>query len=208
MCYSELASKRALQTSMVSCVFLYYLSTDHSYKLLALFFSYVSLMQLYDWIFWTTESKSVNKVVTKLAMISNNFQPTILGLLIYFYKSNMSATSTLVLKLYTFLSFVYSVWSFNKISVTKVTDESTPSLYWQWNNLEYSDVFYVIFLATMSFFAYSGFSYPLNMIMVFINIVSFTLSDYYYKNIDSIGRLWCYYASYIPSLLLILGVRH
>lgn len=56
MCFSLQVSLFAFITCSISCIFLY-LYASVEYKCIAIYAFFVSLMQLYDFIFWSTHKK-------------------------------------------------------------------------------------------------------------------------------------------------------
>lgn len=212
MCYDLQASIRSSITSFITCYILYNNTLNqnnkihYTFQLLALFFAFVSLMQIYDWIFWESLNKNkgenqTNYIFTKIAMITNHLQP-----IIYAYLVNkvhtLNSISKLVLVIYIILSFVYSIYAFNKITYTIVTDKSKPSLDWEWNFLEYSYPFYMLFLLSLTLTSLN-LPYPLNSLMIVINICTFVFSYYTYKR-ETMGKGWCFIASYVPIFLLLI----
>jgi hypothetical protein len=206
MCYDIVASKRASIIGLASSFLLYNFTNTNEFKGLALFFAFVTLMQVYDWIFWLNQEKNaINYLFTKIAMISNHLQPIMLACIIVFYiGKNLDNESLTALCAYGIVALIYSIYIFDKIDYTLVTEKSSPSLYWQWNNFKHSSVVYAFFLLALSIISYNSFSFPLNYIMTFINIATFFFSMYTYKN-SIIGRMWCHYASYVPVCLLFLS---
>jgi len=203
MCYSSDASRVSFSVNLITSYILYtYSKTEYS-KIFALFFAFVGLMQLYDLIFWENLSENnINYIFTKIAMISNHLQPIILALLIYMISGKLESLSKIIIIIYSLFALVYSINTYKNINYTLVSKESSPSLYWQWNDQPYAEIVYTLFLMSLVILCFENFEYPINTIFVLITILSFILSSYYYKG-QSIGRFWCYFSSYIPLLLLI-----
>jgi hypothetical protein len=204
MCYSSDASKVSLTVNVITCFILYnYAKTDYS-KIFALFFAFVGLMQLYDWIFWENlYPNNINYIFTKIAMISNHLQPIVLALLIYIISGKIGKFSQIIVLLYSSIALIYSINSYNNINYTLVSENSKPSLYWEWNDQPYSGITYLLFLLTFTVLCFENFNYPINIIFTLINLLSFFFTSYYYKG-QNIGRFWCYISSYIPILVLFL----
>ena len=206
MCFDLQASIRSSLTSAITCFILYTHNFHQNQRVhfifqrLALFFAFVSLMQVYDWIFWTNlKENKTNYIFTKIAMISNHLQPLVLAFLIN-QVAPLSDTSALVLGMYSIYSLYYSLQIYNKIDYTLVSERSAPSLDWKWNSLDNSRLVYTLFVASFTFTCLN-LPYPLNILMVFINIASFSFSSYTAKNTTG-GELWCGITAYIPLLLL------
>lgn len=208
MCYSKEASVRAAIVGFVSSAILYSNAKDEWYKNLAVFFAFVTLMQVYDAIFWDSLSdnkggNNVNFILTKIAMISNHLQPLVLA---YLLSPQQSDTTKYILYAYAIVAIIYSINAYNKIKYTVVTKESYPSLYWEWNSLSNSFEMYSLFLIALTVLAMEM-PYPLNYILSIINIATFAFSKWQYKNTD-IGRMWCHTASYVPMIINIVQVIH
>lgn len=203
MCYDINASKNALIIGLITSLILFLNSNksknelvNKTFKIISLFFAFVSLMQIYDWIFWLNqETNNMNYTMTKMAMITNHLQPIVFALLIYFYLGRLNP----IIIFYIIVSLLYSIKAFTQINYTLVTKRSRPSLFWEWNYLEGSNIIYFVFLITLCLLSLE-LAYPLNYIILFINIITFFFSLYHYKTTAS-GRMWCYFASYIPIIL-------
>ena len=67
------------------------LNKNKTNKILAIFFAFIGLMQLFDWIFWENQNisnqneKLINFIFTKIAMFVNHLQPIVLAIVIYIY---------------------------------------------------------------------------------------------------------------------------
>lgn len=207
MCYSLEVSRNSFIINIISSYILYK-RRNNEYKLLSLFFSFVGLMQLYDWIFWMNqEENNINFIVTKIAMFSNHLQPIVLALLIMFYLKKFGKMSQILLLLYVICISIYTYTSYNNIDYTliknipDINNNYNPSLYWQWNTKENALMVYIIFLMSFCVFGYENFSKPLNLIHLIINLSTFFFSDFFHKH-NHVGRWWCNVAAYVPLLLL------
>lgn len=208
MCYDLQASIRSTLTGFITCYILYNYNLSQNsnvhrtFQTLALFFAFVTLMQVYDWIFWESGGETpTNYIFTKIAMISNHLQPIVLAFVVN-QVYPLDETSKLVLLVYSIFSIVYSVDAYNRLQYTTVTERSKPVLDWEWNSFEYAGPLYTLFLLSFIFTSLN-LPYPLNYLMVSINIITFTFSYYTYKN-TAIGRSWCKSASYVPLFLLLV----
>jgi hypothetical protein len=212
MCYSKEVSQRSFIINIVTCYILYnYKSDNNDYKILSLFFAFVGLMQLFDWIFWEHQGengKRVNFIFTKIAMIVNHLQPIILAIVLYIFNGKLPNLSICIVILYTIVALHYTASLNTDYTLVKPVKTKSgkvkTSLYWQWNSSRNNYLVYTIFLITLSVLSFENFNYPTNIILIFINIFSFLLSNFYYKT-GHIGRMWCKISSGIPLILLLLG---
>lgn len=220
MCYNKNSSINATIIGMLSSLLLYKNQfTNHTenrevFQQLALFFAFVTLMQIYDAIFWHSlqdnqGKNNVNYSFTKLAMITNHLQPLVLAYLINKYIP-LNNITRLVIFTYLIVAFVYSIEAYKIIDYTLVTKKSTPALHWQWNTLEStifkSEYVYALFLIVLSIISLH-LPYPISYIMMLVNLSTFFFSKYNYKNLE-IGRMWCHIAAYVPLLLLIFEMTY
>jgi hypothetical protein len=210
MCFSLQVSAFAFITCSISCLWLFFYSSSVEYKCIAIYAFFVGLMQLYDFIFWSTHTikhNTTNFITTKIAMISNFLQPIVLGLSIkYFMYSNKSLPimSTMILIIYSVFILGYTIYCWNKTDYTVITSESSPSLYWSWNYQKGETFFLILFVATLAILFLENFSIPLKYVLCVLYFCTLGLSFYYIKN-RVIGRFWCYFASFIPVILILFN---
>jgi hypothetical protein len=229
MCFSEEQSKKSLLFNTITCYILYTYYNSSDTRILALFFKFVGLMQLFDLIFWRNQNiqdpteSVINYTTTKIAMLANHLQPIVLGLLIYIFTGSLGELSKIMLAIYTITITYYTICIWNKInytlsmtdssvrqdtlsmtdsSVTSTSNDISNSLKWDWNLQKSNLQVYFIFLLTLSVLAYENFDYPINIILLFINLITFLLSAYYFKS-QFIGRFWCKFASFVPIIFIL-----
>jgi hypothetical protein len=197
MCYDLNASIRATIIGTVSSIALCLRGS----MALGLFFVFVTLMQLYDWIFWENQMENrVNYITTKIAMITNHLQPIVLAFLVNRVYPLDGLTKAVMLS-YVMTSILYSADVYGRISYTLVSKESYPSLYWEWNDMPWSVPFYGLFLLSFMLTC-SNLPAPTSYILMALNVLTFAFSYYTYKK-TTIGKGWCYIAAHVPLLLLI-----
>ncbi len=225
MCYSAKASQKAFTIGIVSSITLWIFSEKLNanqktqYQGLAIFFAFVSFMQLFDWIFWThqvrnAENDKINFATTKIAMIFNNLQPIVLAAAMIWLNHKNSKTHFCdsnqvfckIIGLYLCVTIGYIIYSWQNIDLTVVSAESSPSLFWQWNNLDYSRQFYLLFVAALSIVSYKFVTGHLKWFIIAANIGSFLFSHHKYKNNLSTGRFWCHLAPYFTLFILAWGL--
>lgn len=226
MCYSEEQSRKSFLINIVACYVLYNYNTDATHKILALFFGFVGIMQLFDIIFWNNlnikdpEQANINYTTTKIALFANHLQPIVLAYLIYIFTGSLGQLSKILLTIYTVIIIFYTINAYNKIKYTQVSNVSIrdtndlffpnteddiikPSLKWEWTMQEYNTPVYLTFLLTLVVLSYENFNYPFNIVLAFINVFTFVLSLYYYKG-QSVGRFWCKFAAWLPLLFILI----
>jgi hypothetical protein len=211
MCYSAKDSINAYIIGSISSLILFsYKDTDM--KILGLFFLFVSQMQLFDYIFWkNTECNNINKITTKFAIIFNHLQPVVLFLLLKFYNYKVSQLSEIIFYIYLIVFTIYTIYVFpsnNCIYTDKVCCSlprekinNNTVINWQWNDMKYINYIYILFLLsfTLSVLNLTKYKYEL----VFINFFTFLISHKIPNLNRSVGRIWCYIASFMPILLIL-----
>ncbi len=210
MCYTSSTSIKAFIIGVVSSLLLITLDfknknvdTNKSYKIIGYFFLFVTLMQLYDAIFWNHPPPSnTNKITTKLAMITNHLQPIVLGLLIYYFNRNMEETSKIALIVYTICITLYTINAWNKVEYTTVSNRSNPSLDWEWNHQYGAPIVYFIFLVTLIILFYQNVKVG-GILAAILTLISFLFSLYKYQIKAASGRFWCYFAAFAPVIFLL-----
>jgi len=201
MCYT--ADKSIYAFIVGSSISLYLFNQQNiDLKVIGGFFFFVSFMQLFDYIFWTTKKIETNRLTTKIACIFNHLQPIVLAYLIIKYKGNLSNNLRNLVLLYGLVITVYTVSNWRSLDTTVVTKESSPSLDWKWNHWKYAGGVYILFLIVLMALFFYNTTYPYtSMVLVFI---SFLFSYYKYQIQKSTGRFWCYFAAYAPAIFLFL----
>lgn len=205
MCYDVRMSIIALTINIISVIFLLHFSKEKSQlMIMSYFLLYVGFMQFWDVVFWLNDANTVvNKYSTKAAMIWNHFEPIILFLLIWVINGKVKSPSIIFIGLYMIVSVIYSGSIFFKLSGTKKTERSGDSLDWQWNYFEFYEVFYMLFLVTLTVLFYFEFDGWIRNVSIFLTITSFLFSVYKYRIKVSVGRFWCYIAAFFPIIYLI-----
>lgn len=171
---------------------------------LSVLYAFVSLIQLYDYLFWTHPTKSAfNFWLTKLAMITNHLQPIVLALAIVTVgKQALRPLSKAFLIAYTLVALVYSTIAWKKISYTQVSPLSYGSLYWEWNYAPGRILMYSLFIATVCLLIYEHIHTPMNILAALLVLFSFLLSYMLYKG-RTVGRFWCWIGGWTPIVYVL-----
>jgi len=195
MCFSEDISLYTFLTGFIFSSVLY-LKENKELKVIGLFFAFVSLMQLIEYLLWKHKvCDDYNKNVTYIGMIINHLQPIVLFALVHFYLKPKNE-NYLLLVLYVTLITFYSM-QFNKECTLK---DEQGHLNWKWNSLHYNCV-YLLFLGCLVIF---GLNLPqYGKIFSVFSVVGYFASYFIYKDTNVIGSMWCFFAAFAPLLFLI-----
>ena len=199
MCYSSYASLWALSIGILGSALLAPIDVS-----LSVIFAFVTIMQLYDALFWTfPEHTPINAIVTKLAMMSNHLQPLVIAASIYFLKGlPLQSTSFSLLAAYFGAVLVYTVIHYGDVKYTTVTPDSDPSLDWEWNYKKGNSVVYSLFLATITALFLQHYEAPIGLILAAISVLTVCVAIWK-RSKHTTGRFWCHYAAYIPASLFV-----
>jgi len=204
MCYTADKSIYAFIVGSLISIYLFN-QTNNDLKIIGGFFFFVTFMQLFDYIFWTTNNVETNRLTTKIACLFNHLQPLVLAYLIVKYKGGLSNNLKNLIILYSIIITLYTVSNWKSLDTTIVTSESYPSLNWSWNHWEYSEYVYILFLITLMTLFFYNINPPYNKPGMILIFVSFLFSYYKYQIQKSTGRFWCYFAAYAPAIFLFLN---
>jgi hypothetical protein len=211
MCYSAAASAQAFLIGLLGSFLLAYLPHRHAplsreLRALSIFFGFISLMQMWDYILWTNPPGSqINAWATKGAILTNHAEPIVLALSMRYLKgSRLPSLTRWVLLLYTCLVVPYTIQGLETVTETKVSPRSAPGLDWEWNHLPYAPPIYFLFLFSFNCSLWQGLRTPRirNLAMVLTN-ATLTFSTWKYYVHSAVGRFWCFFAAASPMFFLL-----
>ncbi len=202
MCYTAKDSLFGYIINSISSILLYNISNNAQYKVIALFLLFVGQMQIFDFAFWKNQScTSFNKIITKLAITFNHLQPIVLFILQTIYGFKQSTLSTSVLLLYLVFGIFYNIEAFKDIHCTLPIE---GIMKWKWNYLPGYTLYYTLFLG---YLIIASFNFKDNLFMItsaLVTIVTFFIASKTPILNISIGRIWCYYAAFMPLVFIAL----
>ena len=189
MCFSEKASLTAFLVGMTSSLYCYSLGKPDD-KVFGLFFAFVSLMQLIDYLLWRHQvCDAYNKMVSLFGMILNHLQPIILAVLLIMYKSDINRKAiSYIIGIYLLFIIPYSL----QFSGDCTIKSKNPNF--KWNNEKYHNIVNLIFVLSISLLFYYGFS----LRAAILALLSVLLSQIFYSN--QIGAVWCFFAVGFPVM--------
>jgi hypothetical protein len=202
MCYTARDSLMAYFINFISSIILYNISIDAEFKAISLFLLFVGQMQLFDYLFWTNqECNEKNELVTKIAIIFNHMQPIVLLLLQYYYGFQQSELATAIVILYIFYGIDYNREALSNVKCT-LPDENKMN--WRWNRLNNAKVYYSLFLGYLIIAGFNFSERSTKILFGLISSITFIVATKTPILNYSVGRIWCYYASLMPVLILFI----
>lgn len=202
MCYTASTSVKAF---IIGCLSSLCLISQKSadYKIIGWFFMFIILMQLYDAIFWTNPAPSnINRLATKAATITNHLQPIVLCLLILYFKGKITDKSRMLIWIYAISIIVYTMYGWNTLTYTEVTQRSNPSLDWRWNHFNGAPFVYALFLGSFVYLFMNELKEG-GLITSILCILTFLFSVMKYQIKGASGRFWCYFAAFCPLIVFL-----
>ena len=206
MCFSLEISRTNFIINLITC-FLIFNKNKKDYKIIALFYFGVGLIQLFDYIFWLNQKKNkINYIFTKIAMIVTYLQPLLLAFWCYIYK-DLDKFSYYISIIYLIIIIIKIISMYNYVDYT-IVDKKTNILHWKWTDEKSNDNLYTFYLFIIIYLLYgniifnNNIEYPLNIISMIIFSITFIISLSIFKK--NAGVLWCKISSFIPLIYLFL----
>lgn len=191
MCFSEKASLIALVTGLTSSLLCYSVGKP-DYKIVGLFFAFVTLMQVVEYLLWRHQvCDAYNKMVSFVGMLLNHLQPVVLFTLLWYFNKPTDIRVLLV-----YLLFIIP-WSLRDVGCTLKGHDS--HLVWDWNQQRHRHIVYGVFVITMSLMAYKG----LGSYAALYVLVTHILTHLVYPSSYSIGSLWCFFVVVSPLIYML-----
>jgi hypothetical protein len=203
MCYTANDSLIAYIINSISSILLYNVSKDDQYKVIALFLLFVGQMQIFDFAFWKNQSCNLtNYLSTKGAITFNHLQPIILYYLQTTYGFKQSLISQILFGLYVFVAIFYNLEAFSKVNCTL---PSKGVMDWKWNKLSGNTLYYFLFIAYLVSASFNFKNPIIQWLLAILTVVSILVATKTPVLNLSIGRIWCYYAAFIPLIFVALS---
>ena len=197
MCFSEKASLTAFLVGMTSSLYCYSLGKPND-KVFGLFFAFVSLIQLIDYLLWKHQvCDAYNKMVSLFGMILNHLQPIILAVLLIMYKSDINRKAiSYIIGVYLLFMIPYSLQSSGGGCTIK---SKNPNF--KWNNEKYHNIVNTIFMICLTLLFYYGFS----LRAAILTVVTILFSQIFYSK--QVGATWCFFAVGFPVMYALNNIQ-
>ena len=196
MCFSKEISLGTFIIGTLGSALVYSLNTKID-TIIAIFFFYIILMQLVEYILWNNLTCNItNKITTFIAIILNATMPIILALLLL-YNYNLPNKQNIII--FTLL-FAIMMLMYNLQTTTLCTLKNKFNhLEWKWNNLFMYSIVYAIYIIYLSYVVLS-IPFNWNKTLLFLLLSSYVFSIYVYWGTNNIASLWCFFGAFIPIL--------
>lgn len=221
MCFNERVSILAYLAGMSGSGVLWKMKRKPE----ALFFGWVSQMQLIEYFLWQNQPcqleekekkvcedtsialcNDTNKAISKIGLFVNHLEPLVLFAGIQMYSSlRLPLFVIIILCIFIVLNVVRTVDVIDRSEnneeegCTLVTEESYPHLYWKWNEGSFAGIFYISFLLILVMLSYYG--VPDGYVLATMSLITFITSHYVYGKKHSTGAMWCLMAAFSPWIL-------
>ncbi len=197
MCHNAPVSILTYLFGMSGSIYLF----NQNYIVESIFFIWVIQMQLIEFFLWNNQNcNSDNINVSKLGLVINHLEPIILWIAILLYSSKtLPNYINLFMLVFIYFTINYTTYSIEKQNCTLVTEQTKPHLYWSWNNQKGSIEYYQLFIVALNLLCFFGLENGITSAMI-MN-VGYTISYILYKDKNTVGAMWCYYAALAPWFL-------
>jgi hypothetical protein len=196
MCFSKEVSLGTFIIGLIGSALVYRLNTKID-TIIAIFFFYIILMQLVEYVLWNNLTCNLtNKITTFIAMILNATLPIILALLLL-YNYNLSNKSQLIAFTVAF-ALMMLIYKFQTNTLCTLKNKFNH-LEWKWNNLFMYWLVYIIYIIYLSYVVLS-IPFNWNKTLLFLLLSSYLLSIYIYWGTHNIGAMWCFFGAFIPII--------
>lgn len=199
MCFSKEISLVTFIIGAIGSALVYSLNTKID-KILAIFFFYIILIQLIEFILWNNLTcNTINKITTFIAIILNSTHPIILAmLLLYNYKLPNKTNIIIIMILYSIMMLIYNLQTKTLCTLKNKFNH----LEWKWNNLFMYWVVYGIYFLYVSYLILSM-PFNWNIILLLLLLIPYILSIYIYWGTYNVGSMWCFFGAFIPIIWFI-----
>lgn len=204
MCFSKEVSLFTFISGIIGSLLCYSTGTP-DYKIIGVFFAFVSLMQAIEYLLWSHPvCDDYNKKLSYVAMLINHLQPIVLLLTLYIYSpAKFNQYKFILLLLISIYSVIIVDYSRKFKNECTIKDENN-NLNWKWNHMDNKILVYLVFLLCLVSF---GFIFPnknTGMIFSVFSLVSYIVSYFIYKDKNVVGSMWCFFSSFAPILFYML----
>lgn len=198
MCYNKEVSILTYIVGLIGCINLYF---NLNLKIEAIFIGYVIQMQLIEYFIWDNISCNETNIITsKIGSIINHTEPIVLWVAILLLSTKvLPQWVNIYMVLFIIITIFYTLDVFPN-ECTKVTEKSSPHLYWKWNYNEIvGDIYYILFILTINILIINGLEHGYHSAI--ITTLSFIISYIIYNKNKSVGAMWCFIAAFIPYII-------
>ncbi len=209
MCFSPEVSVVTFMLSVAVCYAIYSHTDNPEKKTIALFFIFVSLMQVVEALLWISidhDLPTLNKTASVAGFWLNLLQPVMLLILCEYFQLQ-SIVNKNVLYICLAMYIVFCVFKFGQMlqrtNLYSGTNE-LGHLKWSWSHTSTDTVpfranyeYYIMFqiLVILAFFQ-SGMG-----ITIFVISYIFLFLSYAFFN-QNVSELWCFFANFVPLVMV------
>jgi len=209
MCFSKEVSLTTFSLGFVFSIILYFRTKLIDIKIIALFLSYISLMQFVEFLLWMNQNcDELNKTISYVGMALNHLQPVVLASLILYMSKNPNTIGIIILMLVYLSVFIPYSLEYKNIEDLRcsVRWEGNPHIIWNWNRLKNGIYVYPLFLSVIVVLPFLGFASKSIACKIGIYaIISYTISMLVYGRYEAVGSTWCLFSALVPPILVLLN---
>lgn len=170
---------------------------------LGLFYTATIQMQMVDYIlFKNPVCNARNTVATRAGILINHLEPLVFYAALLGSGVSLPPIVHMVVATYTVMAGIYVLKALKSVTCTTVSSTSAPYLHWKWNNMDGNMVVYGLFLLVLVLLSVYGMAGDVGTFHAVLVILSFGLSFHKYRGKRATGALWCWFAAFIPYMMV------
>jgi hypothetical protein len=164
-------------------------------------------MQGIEYLLWQhQECDAIHRGLSIAGMALNHAQPIVLGVATaWVFGRNIPALFA-IMAAYLAVAIPYSAQYLTDDQLQCTQPRcGNPHLVWRWNRLRAADWMYAVFIAAFMAIAFVGFpSWTHAALFSAMTVLTFGTSYLIYPR-ESVGALWCFWASFVPLVLAVIA---
>lgn len=187
---------------MINCAILYH----RNYKIEGLIYGFVIQMQLIEFLLWSNNNcNNTNIIITRIGIALNHLQPIFLYYLVKIYNKEIDEKIIdIVISIYIILLIFYLIHNREAFNKCTIGTPNKKELNWFIHYGDYKK-FYCYFLFTLLILIIMGLK-KYKYLNAGLILMSYLISYFKYKNVKSVGTMWCLLSSFIPFILNIIYI--
>jgi hypothetical protein len=208
MCFSKEVSATTFLLGMAGSLYIYFGMGSPTDKIIGAFLAYISLMQGIEYLLWDHQlCDEYHKAISYSGMWLSHMQPVVLGvLMLIFGNPEYRNWIWAIIAGYTAVIVPYSLQYDNVGDMRcSVPRAENPHLVWNWGNMPYCNIVYIIFLAAFVALFMLGMKKN-GAWLAGISVATFLISNALYPR-ESMGAIWCFFAAFVPMGYILLKYR-
>lgn len=204
MCFSKNISLATYLTGCVLSIMLFRIPNPF-YKVIGLFFLFVTQMQLIDFLLWSHQKcDTYHRLVSRIGMWIHVLQPIVIILLAIHYSTQVEKKANVIIAFtlfYILCAFLYTRQYTTNLQCT-TPRPGISHLIWNWTQLPRNYTFYFVYVFVSLLTIYLLFPHSDSVLFIILILSSHIITLIFNNNIG-FSSIWCTYIIIIPAFYLV-----